>query len=86
MALKATIEYTLEHRADYAGISILYGATHATNFTYWHDVEEWQKRDDIELVLTIDRDCEEQLHRSGSARAGAGAPQRESAWSNLNRR
>ena len=26
-ALKATIEYTLEHRADYAGVSILYGAT-----------------------------------------------------------
>ena len=34
-ALKATIEYTLEHRADYAGVSILYGATHPTNFTYW---------------------------------------------------
>ena len=30
-ALEATIEYTLEHRADYAGISILYGATHPTN-------------------------------------------------------
>jgi len=57
-ALKATIEYTLEHRADYAGITILYGATHPTNFTYWYDVKEWQKRDDIELVLTIDRDCE----------------------------
>ena len=57
-ALKATIEYTLEHRADYAGITILYGATHPTNFTYWYDVEEWQKRDDIELVLTIDRECE----------------------------
>jgi hypothetical protein len=35
-ALKATIEYTLEHRADYAGVSILYGATHPTNFTYLH--------------------------------------------------
>ncbi len=30
----------------------------STNFTYWYDVEEWQKRDDIELVLTIDRDCD----------------------------
>ncbi len=57
-ALKATIEYCLEHRADYAGISILYGATHPTNFTYWYDVEEWQKRDDIELTLTIDRECD----------------------------
>jgi sulfhydrogenase subunit gamma (sulfur reductase) len=57
-ALKATIEYTLEHRADYAGVSILYGATHPTNFTYWYDVQEWQKRDDIDLVLTIDRECD----------------------------
>jgi sulfhydrogenase subunit gamma (sulfur reductase) len=57
-ALKATIEYTLEHRADYAGVSILYGATHPTNFTYWYDVEEWQKRKDIELTLTIDKECE----------------------------
>jgi NAD(P)H-flavin reductase len=57
-ALKATIEYTLEHRADYAGVSILYGATHPTNFTYQYDVNEWQKRDDIDLTLTIDRDCD----------------------------
>ncbi|MCX8031825.1 MAG: FAD/NAD(P)-binding protein [Thermoleophilia bacterium] len=57
-ALKATIEYTLEHRSDYEKITILYGATHPTNFTYWYDVEEWQKRDDLELVLTIDRECE----------------------------
>jgi len=57
-ALKATIEYTLEHIADYAGVSILYGATHPTNFTYWYDVEEWQKRKDIEVTLTIDKECE----------------------------
>jgi sulfhydrogenase subunit gamma (sulfur reductase) len=57
-ALKATIEYTLEHLKDYAGVSILYGATHPTNFTYWYDVEEWQKRKDIELTLTIDKECE----------------------------
>ena len=57
-ALKATIEYTLEHRADYAGVSILYGATHPTNFTYQYDIDDWQKRKDIDLTLTIDRDCE----------------------------
>ena len=57
-ALKATIEYTLEHREDYAGVSILYGATHPTNFTYWYDVQEWQKRTDIDLTLTIDRECD----------------------------
>jgi len=57
-ALKATIEYTLEHRADYAGINILYGATAPQNFTYQADIAEWQKRDDIELTLTIDRECD----------------------------
>ena len=57
-ALKATIEYTLEHRADYAGITILYGATAPENFTYQADIDDWQKRDDIELVLTIDRECD----------------------------
>jgi sulfhydrogenase subunit gamma (sulfur reductase) len=58
-ALKATIEYTLEHRAEYAGVSILYGATHPTNFTYQYDIDEWQKRKDIDLTLTIDKECED---------------------------
>jgi len=57
-ALKATIEYTLEHIKDYKGVSILYGATHPTNFTYQYDVDEWQKRKDIDLTLTIDKPCE----------------------------
>ena len=57
-ALKATIEYTLEHRADYAGVSILYGATAPENFTYQYDIDDWQKRKDIDLTLTIDKDCE----------------------------
>ena len=57
-ALKATIEYTLEHRADYAGVSILYGATAPENFTYQYDIDDWQKRKDLDLTLTIDKDCE----------------------------
>jgi NAD(P)H-flavin reductase len=57
-ALKATIEYTLEHRSDYEDISILYGATAPENFTYQYDIADWQKRDDINLTLTIDRECD----------------------------
>ena len=57
-ALKATIEYTLEHRSDYGDITILYGATAPQNFTYQYDIEDWQKRDDISLTLTIDRECD----------------------------
>jgi NAD(P)H-flavin reductase len=57
-ALKATMEYTLEHRSDYAGISILYGATAPQNFTYQEDIKVWQERPDINLTLTIDKECE----------------------------
>lgn len=56
-ALKATIEYTLEHRDDYAGVSILYGATAPQNFTYQEDIKTWQERPDIDLTLTIDKEC-----------------------------
>ena len=57
-ALKATIEYTLEHRADYAGVSILYGATAPQNFTYQEDIKVWEQRPDVELTQTIDRECD----------------------------
>jgi sulfhydrogenase subunit gamma (sulfur reductase) len=57
-ALKATIEYTLEHRTDFAGVSILYGATAPQNFTYQEDIKTWQERPDIDLTLTIDRECD----------------------------
>ena len=71
-ALKATIEYTLEHRADYAGVSILYGATHPTNFTYQYDIDDWQKRKDIDLTLTIDKECEDWQCDVGLVPRGAG--------------
>jgi sulfhydrogenase subunit gamma (sulfur reductase) len=57
-ALKATIEYCLANRDDFKGVSILYGATAPENFTYQYDIDDWQNREDIELTLTIDRDCD----------------------------
>ncbi len=57
-ALKATIEYTLEHREDYQGVSILYGATAPQNFTYQEDIKIWEARPDVDLTQTIDRECD----------------------------
>lgn len=57
-ALKATIEYILANRADYGKVSILYGATAPQNFTYQEDIKDWDARDDVELVLTIDKECD----------------------------
>jgi sulfhydrogenase subunit gamma (sulfur reductase) len=56
-ALRATIAYTLEHRNDYAGISILYGARTPQDLTYKYDIEEWESRSDIEAVVTVDREA-----------------------------
>ena len=55
-ALRATINYTLEHRADYENITILYGARTPQNFTYKYDIEDWEARDDIDSVITVDRE------------------------------
>jgi sulfhydrogenase subunit gamma (sulfur reductase) len=56
-ALRATIAYTVEHRDDYAGISILYGARTPQDLTYKYDIEEWEGRSDIEAVVTVDREA-----------------------------
>lgn len=55
-ALRATINYTLEHRADYDKISILYGARTPLDLTYKYNIVEWEARDDIDAVITVDRE------------------------------
>ena len=55
-ALRATINYTLEHRADYKDITILYGARSPEDLTYKYNIEEWEARDDINAVITVDRE------------------------------
>ncbi len=56
-ALRATIAYTLEHRDDYAGISILYGARSPQDLTYKYDIEVWEAREDVDAVITVDREA-----------------------------
>lgn len=55
-ALRATINHTLEHRADYDDITILYGARSPEDLTYKYNIEEWEARDDINAVITVDRE------------------------------
>ncbi len=55
-ALRATINYTLEHRSDYDNISILYGARTPLDLTYKYNIVEWEARDDIDAVITVDRE------------------------------
>ncbi|MHA1383558.1 MAG: FAD/NAD(P)-binding protein [Candidatus Helarchaeota archaeon] len=54
--LRALIRYMLhpDNRKDFGEIAVLYGARNSGEMIYKYDLEEWQKRDDIKIDLTID--------------------------------
>ena len=53
--LRALTVYLLEHRKDYKNISIIYGARRPGLLLYRDELTEWEKRDDLQLYLTIDK-------------------------------
>jgi sulfhydrogenase subunit gamma (sulfur reductase) len=52
--LHTLILYMLDNRADYKDITIVYGARSFKDFCYKMELEEWGKRSDINLILTVD--------------------------------
>ena len=56
--LRALTIYLLSHRKDYKDITIIYGARTPDLLLYKDDLEEWEKRSDINLVQTIDKKVE----------------------------
>ena len=44
----------LEDRESYKRIVIIYGSINPENILFKKDIEDWKKRDDIELCLTVD--------------------------------
>ena len=58
--LRSLILYVLDekHRKDYGNITVIYGNRNSGEVLYRDVLEEWEKRDDIEVVLTIDREEE----------------------------
>ena len=53
--LRSMIVYMLQHRDRYGKITVIYGARTPEYFIYKEELEEWDKRDDIILHLTIDK-------------------------------
>lgn len=55
--LRSLILYVLndKHRKDYGNITVIYGNRDSGEVLYNDVLEEWEKRDDINIVLTIDR-------------------------------
>lgn len=53
--LRATIQYAIENRDKYGKISILYGAKNPEERLFVKELDEWDKRDDIDFRSTVDR-------------------------------
>jgi len=58
--LRSLVLYLLDekYRKDYGDITVIYGNRDSSEVLYQDVLEEWQKRDDIKVVLTIDREEE----------------------------
>jgi sulfhydrogenase subunit gamma (sulfur reductase) len=52
--LRCVIWNTLDLRDNYKHISIIYGARTVADLVYKHELEEWEKRDDVNIVTTVD--------------------------------
>lgn len=55
--LRSLVLYALDdkYRKDYGDITVIYGNRDSGEVLYRELLEEWEKRDDIDIVLTIDR-------------------------------
>ena len=63
--LRSLVVYLLEHRKDYKDIIIIYGARRPGLLLYRNELAEWEKRDDLQLHLTIDKPMPEWKKRVG---------------------
>jgi sulfhydrogenase subunit gamma (sulfur reductase) len=52
--LRTLILYMLDNRADYKDITIIYGSRTPPDLCYKEDLNEWEARSDVNLILTVD--------------------------------
>ena len=63
--LRTLLLFMLDNRADYGRITLLYGARSPQDMAFSAELPEWLGRDDLDTVLTIDREAEGWEHRVG---------------------
>jgi len=52
--MRCVIWNCLDKREDYKDITIIYGARSVNDLVYKHELKEWQSREDIHLITTVD--------------------------------
>ena len=55
--LRATLIYILANRADYGKVTVIYGARTPGMLLYKDEFKEWEKRDDVDVHVTIDQEA-----------------------------
>lgn len=63
--LRTLLLFMLDNRKDYGRISLLYGARSPRDMAFSYELPEWTGRDDLDCVLTIDREAEGWPHKVG---------------------
>lgn len=60
--LRSAITYMLDekNRSKFGKITAVYGARTPSDLLYRKTLEQWQSRDDIDMILTVDREPEEE--------------------------
>ena len=56
--LRSLINQVLDERAMFGRVTILYGARTPAELLFKDELERWERRSDVELLLTVDRDDE----------------------------
>ncbi len=51
---RSVIRTCLDRREKFGDITIIYGARTVDDLVYKHELSEWEQRDDVKLVLTVD--------------------------------
>ncbi|MFA5810054.1 MAG: hydrogenase, partial [Thermoleophilia bacterium] len=55
--LRSLFMYLLDHRADYGGLTLVYGARTPEDLCFEADRDAWEQRDDVNFISTIDNVC-----------------------------
>ena len=63
--LRSAINYCLDNRAHYGDVEIIYGARSPADLVFKAELEQWARRDDLRLDLTVDRGDGEWTGREG---------------------
>lgn len=53
--LRSLINFVLDNRKDFGRLIILYGAKTPAELLFKDELEDWKKRDDVELHVTVDQ-------------------------------